>query len=76
MQKTFDSKRVYDKKYLKNKMKYYDAKCKTNFHCKEAPSKIDTKCIYLPVILIDSVFKTYKNYHSQAFLGECKYGVK
>ena len=30
----------------------------------------------LPVILIDFVFSTSKNYYHQAFLEECKYVVK
>ena len=32
--------------------------------------------ICLSVILIDSVFRTGKNYYPQAFLEECKYIVK
>ena len=31
---------------------------------------------YLSVILIDSVYKTGKNYYPQLFLEECKYVVK
>ena len=31
---------------------------------------------YLSVILIDSVYRTGKNYYPQVFLEECKYIVK
>ena len=32
--------------------------------------------ICLLVILLDSIFRTGKNYYPQSFLGECKYAVK
>ena len=32
--------------------------------------------IFLSVILIDSVYRTGKNYYLQVSLGECKYVVK
>ena len=35
--------------------------------------KKGSQFICLSVILIDSVFKTGKNYYSQVFLEECKY---
>ena len=38
--------------------------------------KKDSHCIYLSVVLIDSVFKMGKNYYTQVFLEECKYTVK
>ena len=38
--------------------------------------KEDSKYICLSVILIDSVFRTDKNYYPQVFLEECKYVVK
>ena len=38
--------------------------------------KADSHCIYLSVILIDSVFKMSKNYYPQVFLEECKYIAK
>ena len=38
--------------------------------------KEDSKYICLSVILIDSVFRTGKNYYPQVFLEECKYVVK
>ena len=38
--------------------------------------KEDSKYICLSVILIDSVFRTGKNYYPHVFLEECKYVVK
>ena len=47
----------------------------TKFHDNEIP-KDGSRCICLSVILINSVFRTGKNYYPQAFLEECKYAVK
>ena len=33
-------------------------------------------CICLLVVLVDSIFRTGKNYYSQVFLKECRYIVK
>ena len=38
--------------------------------------KEGSHCIFLSVILIDSVLRTGKNYHPQVFLEECKNVVK
>ena len=38
--------------------------------------KEGSQCMYLSVILIDSVFRTGKNYYSQVALEECKYNEK
>ena len=45
-------------------------KSKTNFYNNKIP-KEGPECICLSVILIDSVFRTGKNYYSQGFLEEC-----
>ena len=71
----FDSKPVYNKKYLEAKAKSSNGKINTNFHNNEIP-KEDSQYIGLSVVLIDSVFRVGKNYHSQMFLEECKYVVK
>ena len=47
----------------------------TNFDEDKKP-KEGFHCIFLSVILIDSVLRTGKNYHPQVFLEECKYVVK
>ena len=38
--------------------------------------KEGSHCIFLSVVLIDSVFKMGKNYYPRVFLEECKYIVK
>ena len=53
--KEFDSKIVYNKKYLKAKIKSYNGKININFHDNKI-LKEGSRCICLSVILIDSVF--------------------
>ena len=38
--------------------------------------KGDSQCIYLSVILIDSIFRAGNNYYLRVFLEECKYEKK
>ena len=45
-------------------MKSYNGKINTNFHINEIP-KEGSQFICLAVILIDSVFRTAKNYYPQ-----------
>ena len=52
-------------------MKSYNGKTNTNFHDNKIP-KEGSQFICLSVILIDSVFRTGKNY-DQVSLKECKY---
>ena len=73
--KEFDCKSVYNEKYIKTKIKYYNGKVNTNFHNNKIP-KEGSQCICPSVILIDSVYKKDKNYYSQVFLQECKDVVK
>ena len=73
--KEFDSDPAYNEKYLKSKIKSYNGKIHTNFHNDKIP-KEGSQCICFSVILIDSVFRTGKNYYPQVFLEECKYVVK
>ena len=58
--KEFDSEPVYNKKYLKAKMKYYNGKISTKFHDNKIPRE-GSQFICLSLILIDSVFRTDKN---------------
>ena len=53
--KESDSKPVYDKKFLRTKIKSYKDEA-TDFHNKEMP-KVDSNHACLAVITIDSVFK-------------------
>ena len=75
IKKEFDSKPVYTEKYIKTKIKSYNRKINTNFHNNKIPNE-GSHCIFLSVILIDSVYKKDKNYYPQVFLEECKYVVK
>ena len=61
LKKEFDSEPVYNEKYLKAKMKSYNEKINTNFYNNKIP-KEGCQCICLSVILINSVFRTGKNY--------------
>ena len=58
-----------------SKIKSYNGKISTNFHNNKIPKK-DSQYFCLSVILINSVFRTGKNYYLQAFLEEYKYVVK
>ena len=62
IKKEFDSEPVYNKKYLKAKTKSYHRKINPNFHNNKIP-KESSQSICLPVILIDSVFRTGDNYY-------------
>ena len=70
LKKEFDSEPVYNKKYLKAKIKPYNEKINTNFHNNKIP-KEDSKFICLSVILIGSVFRASKNYYPKMLLEEC-----
>ena len=69
--KEYDSNPVYNKKYLRAKIKSYNGKININFHNNRIP-KEDSQLICLSVILIDSVFRAGKHYFPQIFLQECK----
>ena len=71
----FENKPVYNEKYLKAKIKFYNEKIDTNFHNNKIP-KDDPQCICISVILVDSVYRKDKDYYPQVFLEECKYVVK
>ena len=75
IKKEFDSKPVYNGKYLKGKMKSYNGKININF-LNNKISKECSKLTYLSVILINVVFRTGKYYYPRVFLEECKHVVK
>ena len=75
IRKEFESETVYNEKYLKAKIKSYNAKINTNFRNNKIP-KEGSQCIFLSVIFIDSIFRTGKNYYTQVFLEVCKFVVK
>ena len=63
------------KKYLKAKIKSTGRKTHAKFQDNRIPREV-FQFICLSVILIDSVFRTDKNYYPQVFLEECRYVVK
>lgn len=63
---------MYDKKYLKTKIKSNDGKINTDFHDKNIP-KQDSHFVYISIIVIESVCKITNNFYPQVFLEECKY---
>ena len=75
IKKEFDSEPVYNEKYLKVKIKFYNGKINKNFYNNKIP-KEGSQFICLSLILIDSVFRTGNNYYPQVFLEECKYVIK
>ena len=65
---------VFEKKYMKTKIKSYNNTITEDFNGKAPTDGI--KCICLSAIVINSVVKLGKNYYSQTFLEECKYKIK
>ena len=69
--KEFDSEPVYNKNYLKTKIKSHGDEV-TDFYAKKIP-KLDSNHTCLTVITLDSALKKGDNYYPQVFLKECKY---
>ena len=69
--KKFDSKPVYNGKYLKTKIKSYNGKINTNFHNNKIPQE-GSQCSCLSVMLIDSVYRKDESYYPQVFFKEYK----
>ena len=71
----FHSLPVYDKKYLKTKVREYDGMIKTNFLGNDMPKEnMHYTCI--ACITIDSVMRMDKKNYPQVYLEECKYKIK
>ena len=68
MKKGFDNEPVYNEKFIKTKIKSYEGKINSEFHCNKVPKEGS--------FLIDSVIRAGKNYYPQVFLEECKYFVE
>ena len=71
IKKVFDSEPIYDKKFLKTKIKCYGDEA-TDF-LNEEMAKVDSDYTSLAVIEIDFILKKDENYYLQVFLIECKY---
>ena len=71
----FHSKPVYEKKYLKAKVREFDGVIKTNFLGNEVlKENMHYTCI--ACITIDSVMRIDKENYPQVYLEECKYRAK
>ena len=62
LKKEFDGQPVYNEKHLEVKIKSYNGKINTNSQDNKIP-KEGSQFVCLLVILIDSAFKTGKNYY-------------
>ena len=58
----FNSEPVYNKKYLKTKIKSFEGKINTNFYGNKMAKEV-SECICQSLILINSVYRTGKNYY-------------
>ena len=66
---------VYDKKYLKTKVREYDGAIKTNFLGNDVP-KENMHYTCTACITIDSVMTIDKKNYPQVYLEECKYKIR
>ena len=69
MKKGFDSEPIYNEKYIKTKIKFYEGKINTNFHGDKV-IKEGSQCICLLAILIHSVLRMGNNYYPLELLEE------
>ena len=71
IKKEFDSEPVYNKEFLKAKIKSHGEEV-TDFYDKKIP-RVDSNQTCLSVISLDSAFKKDDSYYPQVLLKECKY---
>ena len=71
----FHSEPIYEKKYLKAKIREFDSEIRTDFLGNSTPKEnMYYSCI--ACITIDSVMKMNKKNYPQVYLEECKYKIK
>ena len=70
IKKEFDSECVYNKEFLKTKIKSHDDEV-TDFYDKKIP-QVDSSHTCLAVISLNSALKKDENYYPKVFLKECK----
>ena len=71
----FHNMSVYDKKYMKAKVREFNGVIKTNYLSDEVPKEnMNYTCI--ACITIDSVMRMEKKSYLQVYLEECKYRMK
>ena len=66
---------LYTLKNIQKLKQSNKGKINTNFHSDKKYRKKAHNCIFLKVILIDSVYRTSKNYYPQVLLEECNFVV-
>ena len=71
----FHSDPLYDKKYIKTKVREFDGVIKGNFLDDKVP-KEKKHCTWLACITIDSVMRMGKKNYQQVYLEECKCKIK
>ena len=76
IKKEFDNEPVYDKEFLKTKIKSYSYGDKITDVYHKNILKVDPNHTCLAVISLDSALKKDANYYPQVFLKECKYTEK
>ena len=74
IKKEFESKPLYNEKYLKTKIRSYNGKINTNCHNNKIP-KEGFQCTCPSVLLIRTVYRKDKDCYSQVVLEEFKYVV-
>ena len=74
IRKGFDSEAVYNKEFLKTKIKFHGDEV-TDFYDKKV-HKVNSNHTCLAVISLDSAFNKDGNWYPQVFLKECKYFEK
>ena len=71
----FHSEPIYDKKYIKTKVREFDGVIKANFLDNKVPKEnMSYTCI--AYVTIDSVVRIDKKNYPQVYLEECKYKIK
>ena len=75
IKKDLDSKHVYNEKYLKSKVKFYNGKSNPFSRANKIPREC-SQYMWLSVIIIDCNFTDGYNYNPEVVLEECKYKVK
>ena len=71
----FHSEPIYEKYYLKSKVREFEGELRTNFLDKGTP-KENMYYTCIACITIDSVMKMNKKNYPQVYLEECKYKIK
>ena len=67
----FDTEPVYNKKYLKTKVKSYNGKISARFHGDKTPEE-GSHYVCISVMITESVFKMGNDYYPQVYLEEWK----